>query len=525
MINIALLLKYRKYLHNNILYQTSYLEHYKSKYIKVNNYVMKKYFNSIFDFNDYYFYLYASKDYIFYDKLIENLIMQNKEIDVSKYDLNLIDFDKVIKVKSIAKDLFLLEIDNAQTLLAKKQSIDNIEELKQYEINEFSKFYELDLSLLSDYSLEDLRNLLGSINNAIALFKMLVEKKKKKKLMKKSVFDYEMLYLDFSKLYLANNVELSKEDRKINSYFCILGSAGSGKTFTLMHYLFNILLSNDYDKVIFFDTQHLFNDYYNMLIDAYRNVLNKMLQKKKLLIINENNIFLSEEDLINAINFVLESNKIISSKEKQATLLNISLSHIKDLNELKSVLQHKYSEIKKKKDFKELYKLEIVKDILNLLYTIQVKDYSFYDLLTKDYILVLQFDNVRMYEILAYLYLNKLYDELKDRDSKETFLFLDETQKYLQSELIQEILIRLMQEKRQYNLKVFYTALTYENVKELIRYTQTLILNDLSDIYLKNIILSITQISNIAKHKEKLIYFKDENKVIVEQFENKLFKV
>ena len=86
-----------------------------------------------------------------------------------------------------------MEVDNKQTFLAKNVNSEDVKSIiDSYSINKYKDFYELSLELLSDYSVEDLRNLFGSINNAIHLFKLLVRdtaKEKKVKFAKQFTFD------------------------------------------------------------------------------------------------------------------------------------------------------------------------------------------------------------------------------------------------------------------------------------------------------------------------------------------------
>ena len=524
-------LRLRKYVKSGILWQSSYLKNYVSKFVVVENHIMRKLINSIFDYSDNYISMFASKDYIFYNNLLD-LRLQEKTINTD-YDLSLLDVDKVIKVKSIAKDLFLLEIDNKQTLLAKNVNAEDVKSIiDSYAINKHRDFYELSLELLNDYSVEDLRNIFGSINNAIHLFKMLVRdtaKDKKVKFAKQFTFDLiEEIAKSFrfDCLYLCEDCCLSYKERKSNSYYLLLGSAGSGKTFTLMHMLFNVLLSKQFERVIFFDTQKVFDDYYAKLKDNYKEIIEKMREKYnlKIIVVNERNLFLSEIDLINAINYILESKGVVSVKEKQQTLLGVRLKETKNINEFISRLDFLVSKLEREKDYKEIWKLELTKQLLNIVKSIKIKEMSFFDYLTNNYLLVLQFDNVLYYDMLVYLFLSKLYNELHNREAKETWLFLDETQKYIGSETIQQMFEKLMSEKRQHGFRVVFTGLRYSDIKDLFKLTQTIILNDLSDAYIMNYyVLNKFENVEIEKHKEKAIIMKDENKVMKCEFKNYLF--
>jgi hypothetical protein len=270
----------------------------------------------------------------------------------------------------------------------------------------------------------------------------------------------------------------------------------------------------------------VFNDYYAKLKENYKEIIEKMREKYnlKIIVINEQNLFLSEIDLINAINYILESKGVISVKEKQQTLLGVRLKETKNINEFISRLDFLVTKLEREKDYKEIWKLELTKQLLNIVKNVKVKEMSFFDYLTNNYLLVLQFDNVLYYDMLVYLFLSKLYNELHNRDAKETWLFLDETQKYLQSETIQNMFEKLMSEKRQYGFRVVFTGLRYSDIKDLFKLTQTIILNDLSDAYILNYyVLSKFDNIEIEKHKEKVIIMKDENKVMKCEFKNYLF--
>jgi len=522
-------LKYHKIVKNGIIWQTSYLSKYISDYITVDKHIMKKLITSIFDYRDSYFWLFVAKDYIFYNKLLE-LNLQEKMIK-TEWNLQLLDVDKVIKVKGLAKDLFLLEIDEGQTILArKKDNSDANEIIESYVINKWKNFYELDLSLLEDYKLEDLRQVFGVIDNSLMLFKQLVgEKNEKQKLKKEFTFttvaELERAFR-FNCLYLGEDYCLNKEERKFKSYYLSLGSAGSGKTFTLLHSLFNIFFSREWSRIIFFDTQKTFNLYYSKLREKYRELFRKLVEKYdiKVLVVNEKSIFLSETDLINAINYILEAKGLVSREEKQKTLMGIRLGEVKSVEDLKLKLTRLISYWEKKKDYKEMWRLELAKELLEIVKSITVKDLSFFDYLTKNYLIVLQFDNVLYYDMLSFLFFEKLYKELREREEKETWLFLDETQKYLQSEIIQQLLGRLMREKRQFGLRVMFTGLTYQDIKDLFKLTQVIVMNDISDTYVYNsyVVNKLGQL-DIEKHREKIIIEKDSGTVKKTEFLNYLF--
>jgi len=509
-------LKWRKFVKNGILWQTSYLENFRNKFVEIQDYLMKKKINSIFDFRDEYFWLYVASDYLFYEKILELNLQEKLKVEG---EWKIIDKDKGIEVKTVARDLLLITVDKGSVLLGTQQ-LKNYLELENYILEDYGKFIQLDLSLLNDYSIEELNTIIQTgVFSERALFKRFFinkeEQRKKRKHLRIEFLTYKVEEIDFNKLL---NLDISVSDRTLSN-FVLVGGTGSGKTFTLFHLLFNVALSDKAKRIIVFDTQHLFNEYFSKLKEEYFNVLK---EKWKVLVINEKNLFLSEIAIINAVNFLLESWGFLESKAKKS-LLSFSLSDVKDVNDLLVRLQELISYLENKKDFKEIWKIEKLKKLVDVLAKVRVKDYSFYSLLGEKYFIVLQFDSIELYELMVYLFLNNLYKQLTNRKDKETYLFLDETQKYLESEYIQQFIIKLLQEKRQYGLHSVWTSIKYSDLSELNKYAHLFIMNDFSDVYLLNNFVRTLDVS-LEKHKEKIVIDKTTNSWRKILFENYLFE-
>lgn len=519
--NPFLYFKYKNKLKNNILFQSSYLKYYTSKFIKIENYLMKKIFNSFLDFNNEYFFRYARRDYLLYEKLSNQLHFQEKEF-IFKPDLFFLDVDKEIFTKSIAKNLFLLEVDKKQTILIKKTSL--IEDFTPYVLGEIENFYSLSLDILKDFSLSDLRTALGNFSNSIALFKQMLTKEKENEEFSK-IFRFDLFkpkienYYDY--IFLNSSYKISISSLSQNPYFCILGSPGSGKSFLLMHILFNIILSRKYKRIIFFDTQQLFEEYLKKLKPNYFEKITKTKEIYPFYLITEDTLFINEIELYNLLNFLLEKENLTTAQEKKRVIgINIKDKTKEEILEELKIEKENYEKLK---DYKELQRLNFLNNLIEFVENIKIREYSLFEEIEKG-IFIFSFQNLFYYEIISFLFFKELQKKLYNKNEKETFLFLDETQKYLNSPLILYDLIKLMQEKRQFGFRLFYTGLSYHDIKELLRYTHFIILNDISDIYLRNLLKNIGFENEINKPYEKIITDTNFTSYKLIKFENFLFR-
>jgi len=518
MFDLFLFFKIRNLLNKrNELIQTSYIKNFYSDYIIIENYIMRKKFNSIFDYNYEYFNKFALQTYLLYEKCFNLFNFVEFEIDLNEFEnkINILDFDKVIIIKKLCKSLFLMQIDNKITLL----SIEKIEELNDYIINEHKQFVEYDLNLLNDYTYEEIKQMFKinlSTNHFLKkLTSAFIEKdlNKQKNVINKLKFN-TLNVLDLTnKIYFCDNFQITRKRLESEPYFCVLGGVGSGKTFMLNHILFNTIKFFDYKYVFYFDTQSTFNDYAKKF--RYK------LEENKIFIINEENkIKLTIEEIYLFISFYLEKHKMLEDF-KDIDIYNL------EFEDILKVFKNKELELYKLKDYKSIRKYEILKDLNELLNCIEESKISLFEtiLIKTNSVFIFQFKTNIFYELISYFLFDYLYKSLYNRKDKETFLFLDETQKYLESNIIKQKLIKLMQEKRQYKFRMFYTSLNYETAKNIIKYTNNLILNDVSDVYLKNMLLQKISENDLklARQKEKIITDKDFSKIQKIEFKNVLF--
>ena len=517
--NPFLWMKYKDKTNNGVLYQTSYLKNYNGKTIQIENYVMKKLFLNIFFWNNHYFNMFRRLEPFIIPKLIDGFVFQEKTVDFEP-QFFLLDGDDIIKGYTIAKDLLLIEIKDLQTLISVDKSLN--EDLNIYVLNKKGSYLSYSLDLLKDYSISDLRVIFGSISNGLAMLKRFInqETKKEEETFKKVFFFSKLEEKPLNQIVFNKDYSVKFESLKSNPYFALFGSAGSGKSFLLFHLLLNVLLSEKWERIYVYDTQNLFSEYVNRLKYNYFKRLKKIQEQKGIYVVNEINLYLTETEIINGLNLLLEEKGLISAEEKRKTLtLNISNKSIK---EIKQEVKQKIKELQNRKDFKSLKVLELLKDVFLFLEIVKVKTTSIFE--TEAFlngVFVFQFQKPFFYAFISYVLFSELENILYNRKQKETFLFFDETQKYLESELLTEKLINLMKEKRQYGLRIFYTSLAYRDTNDLFKYTTNFIFNDLNDIYLRNLLINKGIEPVLNKPKEKVITdssFSNISKVLFEPF-------
>jgi len=517
--NPFLWLKYKDKTNNGVLYQTSYLKQYNGKTIQIENYVMKKLFLNVFFWNNHYFNLFRRLEPFIIPKLIDGFNFQEKTIDFEP-QFYLLDGDVLLKGLTIAKDLLLIEIKDLQALISIDKPLN--EDLNIYVLNKKGSYVSYSLDLLNDYSISDLRVIFGSISNGLALIKKFInqETKKEEEEFKKIFYFSRLEEKPLNQIILNKDYAVKFESLKNNPYFALFGSAGSGKSFLLFHILFNVLLSNKFKRIYVYDTQNLFSEYINRLKYNYFKRLKFIQEQKGIYAINETNLYLTETEIINGLNLMLEEKGLISAEEKRK-MLTLNISN-KSIDEIKREVKQKIKELENRKDFKSLKVLELLKNVLLFLNVVKVEPTSIFE--TEAFlngVFVFQFQKPFFYSFISYILFNELESILYKRNQRETFLFFDETQKYLESDLLTEKLINLMKEKRQYGLRVFYTALAYKDTNDLFKYTTNFIFNDLNDIYLRNMLVNKGVEPVLNKPKEKVITdssFSNITKVLFEPF-------
>ena len=532
-LNIVNWYKYRyKLVMDKYIIQTSSKKDLTTPDIKIKNYIMSKKINGFLDFRDSYFSKHKSDKNIIielcYDNFGDYLIEDSFYSIKNNYDVVINDYSKDILIKEVIKDLVILEFDKKQVLIyfGNISSIDS-GELGKYIIDETSKFIIFNFELLMVYPIEDLQVYFGLqyrktnprriLDRMIHLFKVeqklsiSQEEESFCKLFSKNNID-SLSFYDFEKyIYFNNDFKVAHKDI-VN--VASVGVTGGGKTHTLNLMLLQILFSNDFKRIIYFDTQNSFerNVMYNVS-PIYANRVSQL--QENYFKVDETNFYLNEVDFVNAINFLMESKGYTSSSDKASLLKGIEYEEAETFREIvKEILHEQRTTLSVSK---ELEKLEDIDMILSFLNKINIKKTSLFDDLESNnkFFLILSFKDSFFYEVSTYLYLQRLKDLLYDAEDKRTFLFADETQKYLSSRFLKKILLDLVKEKRQYGFRFFYTGLSYDDVKEFVKFTQHIVFNSFNDVYLMNTIKSLTSqpIDSLKTPIEKVLYSANDNKV------------
>lgn len=323
---------------------------------------------------------------------------------------------------------------------------------------------------------------------------------------------YNEKIVKITKLGVEKTYDMEVED---NHNFIANGFIvhNSGKTFTLNLLLLQIIFGGNFKRIIYFDTQDSFkHNIMNNVNPIYLNRV-KYLQDNYFKI-TESSFYLSELDFVMCINFLLET-KGYSSGEAKGSVVGVEYDEYEEFKQ--AVQDLLYKEKTKLSVMKDLNKLEDLESIERFMKKVKVKSGSIFDDLEarKQFFVIFSFQDSLFYEVSTYLYLQKLKDILYSREDKNTYLFTDETQKYLSSAFLRKILLDLVKEKRQFGFRFYFTGLSYTDVKEFIRFAQHIVFNSFNDPYMLNTLKSMTStpIDSLKSPFEKIVNDTTANKV------------
>lgn len=487
--------------------QTSEKRELNTKDIKIKNYIMSKRLHSFFDFRETYFTKYKARKNILVEELYNlfgDYLFEAAEYSIKdKAQVIIQDYSKNIYVYEVVKNLIRIQFDNKQILIylsPKSDSVDK-EELDRLIKDTTSKFMVIDIGLLETYSIDEIivyfglthraRNPIRVIGKLVDLFtkeKMKLENADKvfNQLFVKNDRLAQLTALDFSKYIYINKDFKIPYNKLLN--IASIGTIGGGKTIALDTILAQALISGNFRRIIFFDTQDSFRKKIAPNINPIYTQRYESIEGHSYFV-DEEGFYLNEIDFVNSVNFILESYGY-KKKESKQSLVNHEYT---DADDLKSYLVE-FIEVEKSKLSlaKELGKIEDLERLLKFVEIVQVKPNSIFDDLENQdrLFLALVFRNEVFYEVSAYLYVQKLKHLLYDSNTKlYTGLFADETQKYLKRDYIKHLLVELVKEKRQHGFRFFYTGLSYQDIKDFVKYTQHIIFNSLNDEYIVNNVL------------------------------------
>ena len=311
--------------------------------------------------------------------------------------------------------------------------------------------------------------------------------------------------------YETYNMEVEDNHNYIANEFFV---KNSGKTYTLNLLLLQILFGGNFRRIIYFDTQNSFNEtMMNNVNPIYMNRC-KYLNDNYFQITDEN-FYLNELDFVMSVNFLLEV-KGYGGADAKASVVKVEYddheSFKQAVSEILSIEKNKLSV------FKDLNKLEDLDSIDKFMKKVKIRKQGsiFDDLETrKQFFAIFTFQDTFFYEVACYLYLQKFKDILYNREDKYTYLFADETQKYLGGAFLKKILLDLVKEKRQFGFRFFYTGLSYNDVNDFMRFTRHRVFNSFNDVFMLNTLksLSNTPIENIKMPLEKIIHNNDTSEI------------
>jgi hypothetical protein len=371
-------------------------------------------------------------------------------------------------------------------------------EIENYIKKDTTKFMVFDLSLINDFSIDELqayfklrykeRNIMSLLNKLVAMFNENVEKKEEEKTFI-SIFTNDninkLTSYDFvNYTYLSPEFKIKNKDL-LN--VASLGTIGGGKTITLNVLFLQSILRHQFKRLIYFDTQNSFRrkiepNINPLYVSRFQNY------KDEIFFLDEENFYLNEEDLVNSINFLLEKYGYLKSEDKQ----KIIRFEYETPQQFKEYLEQFLIKEKSRLGVnKELIRLKVLDGILNFVKKVKVKESTIFEDLEnmKRFILILTFKDELFYEVSGFVYFQKLKDLLYTDTELLTELYLDETQKYINGDdnsFLKSLLIQLTKEKRQFGFRLKYTGLNYQDIKDFIKYTQHIIFNSFNDDYILN---------------------------------------
>jgi hypothetical protein len=288
----------------------------------------------------------------------------------------------------------------------------------------------------------------------------------------------------------------------------------SGKTYTLNLLLLQILFGGNFRRIIYFDTQNSFNE--TMMNNVNPIYLNRgSYLKDNYFQVTDDNFYLNELDFVMSVNFLLEV-KGYGGADAKASVVRVEYD---DHESFKLAVSEILKDEKNKLSvFKDLNKLEDLDAIDKFMRKVKIRKQGsiFDDLETRNqFFAVFTFQDTFFYEVACYLYLQKFKDILYNRYDKNTYLFADETQKYLGGAFLKKILLDLVKEKRQFGFRFFYTGLSYNDVGDFMKFTRHRIFNSFNDVYMLNTLKSMSNIpiENIKMPLEKIIHNNDTSNI------------
>ncbi|MDA3856619.1 MAG: hypothetical protein PF569_10275 [Candidatus Woesearchaeota archaeon] len=493
--------------------------------IKIKNYIMTKKIEDFMDYRPSYFNKFRAKRNILLEQFYElfgDYLIENSYYSIkSSYDLIINDFKEDIYCKEVIRDFVIIEFQNKQVLVyfGDYTQID-LREIGGYVVKEHPKFAIFKLQILETYSLEELQiyfKLQYRQTNTLRVIDLIIKLFARQTKIKSIGNEEEK----FTSLFGKNNIELLKQydfenyiyfndDYKLNHKDLVnlasVGSTGSGKTYTLNLLLLQILFGGNFRRIIYFDTQNSFNEtMMNNINPIYQNKCNYL--QEGYFQITDKNFYLSELDFVMSVNFLLEV-KGYGGADAKASVVQVEYDNHETFKQAVSEILK--IEKEKLSVFKDLNKLEDLDAIDKFMKKVKIRKSGsiFDDLETrKQFFAIFTFQDTFFYEVACYLYLQKFKDILYSRDDKCTYLFADETQKYLGGAFLKKILLDLVKEKRQFGFRFFYTGLSYADVGDFMKFTRHRIFNSFNDVYMKNQLVSTssTPITSLRMPFEKVV--------------------
>jgi len=459
-----------------VIHQTSIHSNYRSEKIIAKNYIQKKILNSIFDWSDDFFFRYVPDEPLFLS-FFERYSRTNKVFkfkDFRKVRV-IIDRDIPFLMRRYNKLLFVTYGNDSYVFAIPKKDL--LEEIKEkfsdiiFDIDEKYGFILIEPEIVDlpdadyvSYLQQHLDNIypelfLNRIRNnrefAEDVGERIVENFKLPRIRKLVINDYNFMNLYFSRDYF-----LTPEKRKQYPFVLVVGRSGSGKTTYLLHFLVNTIFNKRAKHIIFFDTQKTFEELGKYLKLDYRRTFELYL--KNSVVLSDGNFYLTESQIYGMVNILLESQNVLSKDEKvELTKLNDEM----EFDELLKKIDERIKELETSKTLMTKYAktLSVLKTLKSFLEKVKPTTVNpFEEIVTKRFVLI-QFSTNVLYFAFFYYYTDFLNSLLKTRSEKEYFLFLDETEKYIENDFIFDNLMRLMREKRQFGFRLVATANTVDS--------------------------------------------------------------
>lgn len=546
--------KYASHVFNNTIIQTSDrgaergLSFVESG-IRIRNNIMIKPVSRFSDFHPLYFNKWVSKKEIIVPmlyKLFGNYIRKGEFFSRRKPDFTIFDKNSKIEFYEIIRDLALIEFNKKHILVyfGRPDSIDE-HHIGSFRLTpeEHKEFVVFSPDLIKNVQLEELRLFFqqtGSYTNPNLILekfvKLFFRKTKKIDASTKEEEDYIKLFetnnvdklhvYDFQKYLYFNTDDKFEWEEMLNVGFT--GATGSGKTYFLLNVLTQVLLSNDFKRLLYFDTQNSFEkELMPMLNPIYKSRMSE--HDKYYFKVTEDNLVLSEKDYANVVSYLLEQLGY-RNKESKVKVLG-AVDYEGDKEEFLEMLDNKIRKLEDDKTLlKTLPQIEDLKKIYQFAKKTKIGATTIFDDIEVNpkHITIFNFENVYFYEACAYLYFKKFDEILYDKKAKRTYLFCDEFQKYTSSHMIKNLLLQLCKEKRQFGFRLYYTALEYNDVSFLYKFTQHIFNSSLTDAYIRNELAQFTEDEDMKKapknKNEKIVMNTYKRNVVRYNLKNPIFE-